>query len=368
MRAIVLVGGAGTRLQPLTHRTPKQLAPVLNRPLLEHLLLHLKANGVQLITLAVTRTPASDAIRSTFSDGHSLGLEIDYAYEETPLGSGGAIAAAARGWTEPFLVCNGDIITDLDISLMVEEHRKRGAELSISLHEVDDPSPFGVVALDSVGRISKFVEKPSRESAPSRLINAGTWLFEPSLLDEMDGTRFNRVEDTLFPQLADTQRSILGFHRPSYWSDVGNPDAYLSVNLDLLGGAIERLLPKHWPDDQVMTCDTTLDDEVIISPPTLVGQGTTIRRSARVDGPTVIGYDCKIENNTQISRSVLWDDVTVHANSTIVDSVLGTAVTIESDATVTGAVVGHGATIGRGQQLPVGAHIDPDPDYTTEKG
>ncbi len=360
MRAIVLVGGAGTRLQPLTHRSPKQLAPVLNRPLLEHLLLHLRANGVRSITLAVTRTPGSEAIRAAFDDGGALDLEIEYAYEEAPLGSGGAIAAAAAGWTEPFLVCNGDIITDLDIAAMVEDHRARGAELSISLHEVEDPSPFGVVALDADGKISRFVEKPSRESAPSRMINAGTWLFEPSLLAELDRTRFNRVEDGLFPALAASGRAIFGFHRRCYWSDVGSPEAYLRVNLDLLRGAIAGRLPAGWPDGGVMSAGASVEEGVATSGPVLIGAGAALRRGARVQGPAVIGARCTIDGDANISGSVLWDDVTVHAGAMVTDSILATGVTVGAEAVLSGAVVAHGATIGRGERLPAGARVEPD--------
>src|SRR5262249_30766893 len=155
-------------------------------------------------TLALTRR--ATAIEETLGDGTALGLRLDYAYEETPLGSGGAIASIASAWPEQgrgtFLVCNGDIVADLDLSAMLAEHRARQAELSIWLFEVEDPSPFGVADLAPDGRIRRFVEKPARDEAPSRRINSGFWLFEPSLLSEMDGTQFNRVEDNLFPLVA----------------------------------------------------------------------------------------------------------------------------------------------------------------------
>ena len=238
MRAIVLVGGEGTRLRPLTLRTLKQLVPVLHRPLLEHLLMQLRAHGITAITLAMTRH--SEAVERVFGDGAALGLHLDYAYEETPLGSGGAIASAAAGWREPFLVCNGDLLTDLDVTAFCAAHRARRAELSIALHEVDDPSPFGVVVLGAGARITRFVEKPPRESAPSRMINAGAWLFEPTLLAEMDGTRFNRVEDALFPTLAAAGRAMFGFVHAGYWLDVGTPHKYRQAEEDLQAGRIAR--------------------------------------------------------------------------------------------------------------------------------
>ena len=363
MQAIVLVGGQGTRLRPLARLTPKQLVPVLNRPLLEHLLGHLRASGIESVTLALTRTPASEAVGGAFRDGDPLGLDISYAYEETPLGSGGAIASAAAGWTEPFLVCNGDIITDLDIGAMVDAHRERGAELSISLHEVEDPSPFGVAALDASGRISRFVEKPPRDAAPSRLINAGTWLFEPSLLREMDAARFNRVEEELFPALAGAGRAIFGFQQRCYWSDIGSPDAYLDVNLDLLRGAIRERMPAGWPDDGVMTAGAQVEAGAVVSSPALIGPGTVVRGGARVEGPAVTGARCTVDSAATIRSSVLWDDVAIHAGATVTNSILASGVTIGAGSTLERAVVAHGVTVSEGERLPPGARLEPAADY-----
>ncbi len=367
MRAIVLIGGEGTRLRPLTRRTPKQLAPVLNRPLLEHLLLHLRAHGIEAVTLAMTRTPRSEEVRAAFGDGTDLGLRLDYVYEEKPLGSGGAIAGAAAGWDEPFLVGNGDIITDLDISAMAEAHRTRGAELSMSLHEVEDPSPFGVVALEG-DRITRFVEKPPRGSAPSRLINAGTWLFEPSLLAEMDATRFNRVEDELFPALAEEGRAMLGFHQRCYWSDVGNPAAYLGVNLDLLSGAIPARLPAGWPADEIMATGSTVEDGASILAPVLIGPEATVARGALVEGPAVIGSGCAVASGAEVSGSVLWDRVTVGEEATVRGSILASGVRIGARAVVEDAVVAHDATVGEGERLPPGSRLEPGDRYAATAG
>lgn len=336
MRAIVLVGGEGTRLRPLTWRTAKALVPVLNRPLLDHLLLNLRDHGVTRVTLALTKR--NEAIRAAFGDGSRLGLSVEYAYEDKPLGSGGAIASIAGGWDETFLVCNGDIITSLDISAMIEAHRARGAELSLSLHRVDDPSPFGVVEIEPDGRILRFVEKPKREEAPSHLINAGTWLFEPSLLAQMDGTTFNRVEDTLFPALCAAGRPVYGFPAPSamartdwspsYWADVGNPAALLRVNLDMVTGALPDRLPAPPPIDGV-----------------LLGEGVTVAADAVVRGPAVIGAHSRIEAGAQVAGSVLWDRVVVGAGARVSGSTLASGVHVGAGAVVEDSVVAHGAQV-----------------------
>jgi mannose-1-phosphate guanylyltransferase len=358
MRAIVLVGGEGTRLRPLTLRTLKQLVPVLNRPLLEHLLLHLRSHGVTQVTLAMTRH--SERVQTHFGDGAALGMQLDYVYEETPLGSGGAIACAAAGWDEPFLVCNGDLLTSLDVTAMVAAHRARGAELSIALHEVEDPSPFGVVVIDGDARVTRFVEKPPRESAPSRLINAGTWLFEPSLLAEMDGSRFNRVEDELFPTLASAGRAMFGFQHDGFWLDVGNPAAYLQANLEMVAGALPARLPQGWPADGLATAGASIEAGALVRGPLLLGAGTTLGMGAEASGPLVVGANCSIAPGARVRDSVLWDDVTVEAGATVTGSVLADGARVGAGAVVEGAVLGQRAQIATGDVVPPGTRVAPD--------
>ncbi len=366
MRAIVLVGGQGTRLQPLTLRTLKQLVPVLNRPLLEHLLVHLRDHGVARVTLAMTRH--SEAVEQVFGDGRALGMTLDYVYEETPLGSGGAIASVAADWDEPFLVCNGDVLTDLDITAFIATHQRRGALLSIALHEVEDPSPFGVVVLDGDERITRFVEKPPRAEAPSRLINAGTWLFEPAVVREMDGVTMNRppgegtprVEYGLFPALAAAGRGIFGYQGVGgYWLDVGTPETYRQANLELLQGALPRCLPEGWPADGIAIAGARVADEATVAGPVLLGPGTTVGARAELVGPVVAGSRCAVYASARVTRSILWDDVTVQEGATVSDTVLASGALVGAGAVVQGAIVGHGATVGAGARVPPGTRIDP---------
>ncbi len=340
MRAIVLVGGEGTRLRPLTWRTPKQLVSVLNRPLLDHLLLHLRAHGVDRVTLALTRR--SDLIQRAYEDGARLGLALDYAYEETPLGSGGAIASIAQGWDEPFFVCNGDIITDLDLSAMWRSHQERGAVLSISLFEVEDPSAFGVADLGEGFRIRRFVEKPKREDAPSLLINSGTWIFDPSLITQMDPTTFHRVEERLFPDLCNAGKPVFGFdHSGGYWGDIGNPMALLRVNLDLVQGAIPaRLIGVPVTHGVLVDATATIDD------------------GARIEGPAVIGAGTVVARGARVTSSVLWDGVHVGANAVVRGSTVATGARIGAGATVENAVIAHDAVVPAGAAVR-GASVEP---------
>jgi mannose-1-phosphate guanylyltransferase len=365
MRAIVLVGGEGTRLRPLTWRTPKQLVPILNRPLLEHLLRYLLGHGVKRVTLAMTQR--SEAIRDALGDGSALGVELDYAYEDTPLGSGGAIASVAQGWNdegsaaaEPFLVLNGDILTDLDLGAMIAAHRARSAELSIGLVHVDDPSPFGVAVLEGVAddarpdgpaRIERFVEKPPRESAPSHWINAGVWIFNRALLHEMDPARFHRVEHELFPTLAEGGRQLLGVPHEGYWMDVGNPSAYLRANLDLVAAGTPS------------ANGATIEAGAEATGATLVGAGSVLAAGASLEGPAVVGERCTIEAGARVAGSVLWDGVTVGAGATVEGSVLAEGAVVGAGAELDGAVVAHEARIAPGTSVPQGHNIEPGVTY-----
>ncbi|MQC16888.1 MAG: NDP-sugar synthase [Chloroflexi bacterium] len=333
MRAVVLVGGEGTRLRPLTWRTPKALVPILGRPLLEHLLIHLREHGIDHVTLAMTQRNA--AIHEAFADGQRLRLAIDYAYEDTPLGSGGAIGAVARAWRadgwrdETFAVVNGDVVTDLDVSSMIAAHRAHNAVLSLALHEVEDPSPFGVVEIDEHDRIHRFVEKPPAHLAPSRLINAGTWIFEPELIDRLDPSTFNRVEDGLFPSLCEAGATVVGFRTPGYWADVGNPSALLRVNLDMAAG----LVGSH-----VSSAD---GEAVYIEPTSTTAADAQIVRS-------VIGAGSHLAEGVTVTDSLLWDDVELSAGAHIERSILASGVRIGAGSRVIDSVLGHDVVIDAG--------------------
>ena len=335
MRAIVLAGGRGTRLRPLTPRTPKQLVPILHRPLLERLLLRLRDGGVDRVSVALTAP--DEAIERAFGGGERLGLEVEFAHEGEPRGSGGAIAACAAGWDEPFLVCNGDLVTDIDTAALAAWSRARRAEVAIALCEVADPSRFGVAALDG-DRVARFVEKPPPGEAPSNLANAGVWLFEPHVARELDADRFHRVEDELFPRMADEGRAILGWRHGGYWADVGAPDAYRRANLDLLRGAAPALAPGGWP--------------------ALTGPGAAVEDGAALEDGVVAGADCRVGAGARVAASVLWDGVEVGAGARVEDSVLATGARVGEGAVLRGAVLGHGAEVVAGERPPPGAAIE----------
>jgi mannose-1-phosphate guanylyltransferase len=280
--AVVLVGGEGTRLRPLTYETPKSMLPVMNRPFLEHQVEHLRAHGADRIVLACGYRP--DAIRAHF------GNALEYVVEPEPLGTGGAIAFAARGIRETFVVANGDVLTDLDLTALVEFHRDRGSRMTIALHPVADPSRYGVVMTDSQGAVTAFVEKPAPGTIDANTINAGTYVVEPEVLELIPEGRAVSVEYEVFPALVGA-----GLHARSftgYWRDIGTPQSYLDANVERLSeaGAID---------------------------PT-----ATVDAAASVTG-SVVGAGCRVEAGARVRRSVLLPGAVVAAGRSVDNQVMG---------------------------------------------
>ena len=235
MRAVVLVGGFGTRLRPLTEDIPKPLLPVGQRPIIEHVVRSLAAGGVTEVVLALGFRP--DAFSAAYPDGTCDGVPLRYAVEPEPLDTGGAISFAAReaGIDDTFFVVNGDVLTDLDVRALLAFHREQGAQATIHLTPVEDPSSFGVAALDAEGRVLRFVEKPPRDAAPSNMINAGTYVFEPSMIDRVPVGGKVSIERVVFPAVAAESR-LYALCTDDYWIDTGRPEYYRQANLDAVSG------------------------------------------------------------------------------------------------------------------------------------
>jgi mannose-1-phosphate guanylyltransferase len=357
MFAVILAGGAGTRLRPLTFARRKELVPILNRPLLEYRLLNLKKHGVEDIVLACSQ--GMREVEEHFGDGSSLGVRLRYSYEDRPLGSGRAVKEAARfaGASGTLVVCNGDILTDLDLTGMVALHRKVGATLSISLAPVDDPWHFGVVAVNDDLRIREFVEKPPQGEEPSNLINAGTWLWEPDVLDRIpdDDTavRDGFAERVLFPGIIADGLRVQGFTE-GLWVDVGSPERYVRANRLLLERTAKQLGRDVIFDDGVQAEGVEFIGQV------LVGRGTKIGAGCRITGATVIGHDTIIGPGTMIEASVIWEEAQIGSRARIHDSILGAYAGIGDGATVIGAVLGNGAEVEEGHELEPGARVMPE--------
>ena len=325
MRAVVLVGGFGTRLRPLTSDLPKQMLPIVDRPMIEHVVGHLAAHGVEEVVLSLGFLP--DAFLDAYSDGRCAGIPLHYAVEPEPLDTAGAIRFAAEdaGIDEAFLVLNGDVLTDLAVDELIVFHRASGAEATVSLTPVDDPSRYGVVPTDADGRVTGFVEKPPAGAAPCNWINAGTYVFEPSVIDRIEPGRRVSVEREVFPAMAD-EGVLYGVRSEAYWVDTGTPETYLGVQLDLLDGV-------RGP------ARSGVDDAAEIHP------GATVRRS-------VIGPGAVVAEGSRVCDSVVMAGSRIGEGAVVDGSLVGRNATIGPDARVLGlSVVGHGAEVVAGEHL-----------------
>ncbi len=360
MNAVILVGGGGTRLRPLTYTCPKPLIPVLNRPLITHLLDNLRRHGVDRVVLAAAAS--EKRIEEVLGDGAGTGIEISYCYETEPLGSGLAVKAAARDFKEAFFVCNGDCITDLDVADMAARHKERGAIISISLANVDDPSGYGVVEMDRVDRITRFVEKPPRNEAPSNFANAGTWLFEPEVLDHIPDEKMDRsLEQLVFPSLIAEGYLVLGYPSDAYWMDVGTSERYLQLHADLLQGRIPQWLPGDLRDGHPSVgVESQVWHDVEFGGRVILGRACRIGGLTKFKGPNVLGDRCDVRDKAVIERSVIWSQCKIGSEAVVRDSILGRGCWVGDGATVEGSVLADGAKVQRGVHLGPGARLEPD--------
>lgn len=357
MHAIILAGGAGTRLRPLTYAVRKELVPVVNTPLLEYRLRNLAQHGVRDVVIACSASARE--IEDHFAEGAGLGLRIQYNYEDRPLGSGRAVKEAARaaGANGTLVVCNGDIITNIDLTAMVAQHRETGATLSMSLAHVDDPWTYGVAEVQQDLLIRSFVEKPPQGKEPSNLINAGTWLWEPVILDRIPddetAVRDGFAERVLFPGLIADGLRVQGFIE-DLWVDVGSPERYLLATRLLL----ERMTVAAGAD--ILEIDgsdiaptATIDGMVAIGKECSVGEG------ARIIGPAVLGPRTVVGAGAVVERSVLWEHAAVGAGAIISDSILAFGATVGANASVKGAVLANSAEVSERRTLDSGARLLP---------
>jgi mannose-1-phosphate guanylyltransferase len=361
VKAVVLVGGEGTRLRPLTFTTPKPLLPIANQPFLERQLLALADHGVDEVVLSMGYLP--DAFHAHFADelGEDTfrGMRLRYAVEEVPLGTAGAIRFAADGINERFVVCNGDVLTGLDLTAMVEFHDACGAEVTIALTRVDDPSAFGVVPTAPDGAVIAFVEKPSPGSAPSDWINAGTYVIEPPFLDRIPPRLSVSVERETFPRLLEQSGRLFGFKTDAYWLDIGTPEKYLEAHLDVLRGKVGRPPTpgaRELSEDIWTQGDATIEPGATVLAPALLGPGAHVQSGARVRG-SVLGAGAIVEQGAVLETAVLHDEARISHDSKIDHAVVGRNTVVKPDVMLTEyTIVGADATVASGTRISAGRY------------
>lgn len=324
MRAVVLVGGFGTRLRPLTLNMPKQMLPIVGKPMIEHVVENLASHGITEVVLSLGFAP--DVFQSAYPEGHCNGVPIHYAIEPEPLDTAGAIrfAADSANIQETFLVLNGDVLTDLDIQNLISFHKEVDAEASIHLTTVDDPSRYGVVPTDETGQVLGFIEKPSAEESPTNWINAGTYILEPSVLNRITPGGRVSIEKETFPSLV-SDSGLFAFQSESYWIDTGTPATYIQAQLDLLKGGVRGFT------------NSGVDPTAVIS---------------GVVESSVIGAGAVIEEGAQVTGSVILEGVRVERGAVISDSVIGFQSSIGQNANITSfSIIGHGVNVQQGEEI-----------------
>jgi mannose-1-phosphate guanylyltransferase/phosphomannomutase len=360
-KAIVMAGGQGSRLRPLTLTRPKPMMPVANRPVMAHILDWLKGHGFS--EVLVTLHYRADDIRRAFGDGRSLGLKITYRVEEEPLGTAGSVKFA-EDWIagEPFLIASGDALTDLDLTALTGRHRKTGAWLTLGLKHVEDPSQYGIVILDDRGRVSRFQEKPGASQAFSNLANTGIYCVEPQVLEKVPRGRPYDWSRDVFPQLMAEGLPLFGHMLDGYWCDIGSITDYRRGQRDALEGAVRVALPGQ-----------------PVRPGVWIGSNVRIAPGAVIEGPVLIGAGCRIERDALIlPGSVLGERTIVRAGACVWNAVLGAECEIGPSAVVRDCILGEetrvgaacsvsdGAVVGRGCRLTAaarvqdGEHLEPD--------
>ncbi|GFE16536.1 GDP-mannose pyrophosphorylase [Streptomyces glebosus] len=345
--AILLVGGKGTRLRPLTVHTPKPMVPAAGVPFLTHQLARARAAGVEHIVLATSYL--AEVFEPYFGDGSALGLHLEYVTEEEPLGTGGAIRNVAprlhSAPDDPVLIFNGDILTGLDIAALVGTHRTSGADVSLHLTRVEDPRAFGLVPTDDTGRVTAFLEKPQTpEEIVTDQINAGAYVFNRSVIDTIPAGRPVSVERETFPGLLADGAHLQGMVDSTYWLDLGTPQAFVRGSADLvLGRAPSPAVPGRCGDRLIL-------------------ETAEVATDAKLTGGTVVGPRTVIGAGAEIDGSAVLDGAVIAPGARIRDSLIGAGAHIGARTVLDGAVIGDGARIGPDNELRDGIRIWCDAD------
>jgi mannose-1-phosphate guanylyltransferase len=356
MKAVILVGGLATRLRPLTINTPKAMVPVLNAPFLEYVIRRLSQHNVREVFLALSHL--SQPIKDYFGTGSRFGIRLNYVLEETPLGTAGAVKNAEEFLDDTFLVLNGDIFTDLDITAMLDFHGNRRAKVTIALTPVADPTSYGLIETDAQGRVTRFLEKPSWEQVTTNMINAGTYVMEPDVMSRVPPQTNFSFERELFPPLLEQGEPIYAFPSPAYWMDIGTPEKYSQLNRDLLSGRSNQY--SFATDDKVIIGEQSRSHpKAQITGPTVIGSNCSIAKGAKLIGPVVIGPGCTILDNALIKETIIWHNVRIEPRAKLSNAIIANNCLLGAGSMVQDSVLGDNVTVASGYRLKPDSHIWP---------
>src|ERR687895_505117 len=351
MQALILAGGEGTRLRPLTTTVPKPVVPLVDRPFIAFMLDWLRAHDVHDIVMSCGHL--ASGVRNVLGDGSAYGIMLRYVEEPRPMGTGGALKYAASLLDDRFLMLNGDVLTDINLTAQLEQHERTGARATLALTPVEDPTNCGLVRTTDGGEVTEFVEKPAPDQIDTRNISAGAYVLERSVLDLLEEAQPASIERDVFPRLVGN--GLYGFVSNGYWLDIGTPERYLEGTFDILEGTVGTNVRDRM--GQTYLCvEDNVDNAGRVIPPALVESGCRIGDHARIGGRVVLERGVIVGENTTIERAVVMQGTEIGDNCTlrgcIVEgmSVLGEGVTVG-----TGNVISNGARVFPGVTLPDGA-------------
>jgi len=339
MKAILLAGGKGTRLRPLTIHTPKPIVPIFERPFLHYQLDLLKqVPEIDEVILSLNYQPRR--IEEIFGDGSAAGMSLRYVVEPAPLGTAGAVRYAGESLHESVVVFNGDVLTEVDLAAVIRLHRERRAKATIVLTPVENPSAYGLVETDSDGNIRRFLEKPKPDEITCDTINAGIYVLEPDTFDRIPKDTAWSIERSFFPSLIERGETFVAYVYRGYWIDIGTPEKYVQVHRDIMDGRYHAapFLNGHqsWVSPQAR-----IEPDVTIEGPCFVDEGSVVKSGARIGPYSVVGRQCHIEEHAVVERSIVWANTRVSQEAIVRRAILGRQCHVGRSALVDdGAVLG----------------------------
>ena len=365
MKAVVMAGGEGSRLRPLTVTRPKPMVPIVGRPVMEHILNLLKAHNIT--DVVVTVQYMASAIEDYFGDGSGFGMNISYSREEVPLGTAGSVKNAEGLLDEPFLVISGDALTDFNLSEIIKYHQDHHSLATLTLAHVANPLEYGVIITNDQGRITQFLEKPSWGEVFSDTINTGIYVLDPVIFSYFEGNKSFDFSQDLFPMMLEKGDPMYGFVADGYWCDVGNLAEYMRANADVLQNNVKvEITGSHqgggiWVEDGV---EIAPDSQIY--GPVWLGHDCKVKSGAIIHGPTTIGHYTIIDNRAQIDRSVVWNNSYIGERTELRGALVGTSTSIKSKAVMfEGAVVGDHSMVDENAIIQPGVKVWPNKEIET---
>jgi mannose-1-phosphate guanylyltransferase len=356
MQAVILVGGEGTRLRPLTSTVPKPVVPLVDRPFIVYMLEWLKRHGVDDVILSCGFLATS--VRNVLGDGSQLGIRLRFVEEPEPRGTAGALKYAESFLDERFLMLNGDVLTDLDLTEQIAQHERTGASGTLALVPVPDPTNYGLVRLNENNSVREFVEKPSADQIDSNLISAGAYVLERDMVDLIQPDRAVSIEREIWPRLVG--KGLYGFPADAYWLDIGTPERYLQGTFDIIEGNVQTDVLQRLGAGYISVADDAVTTGRVI-PPAVVERGCRVGAGAHVGSLVVLGAGVSVGDHARIERSVVLQGADIGTGCVLTDCIVGAGAHIGDRTVISGgAVLGEGVTVGADNILTAGMRVFPN--------